>query len=970
MEKLLKSSLFLLLMLPMSFFAQQTVSGTVTESATGLSVPGVNIIVKGTSNGTTTDFDGNYTLTNVSNENVLVFSYVGFIPKEVVYTGQGTINIQLEESQNALEEIVLIGYGSIKKKDATGAVNQVSTEDFNKGQISTAGELITGKIAGVSVTSGGGAPGEGQNIVIRGQGSLSLTSSPLIVVDGVPLSNNNVGGSRNALDFINPNDIESMTVLKDASSTAIYGARAANGVILITTKRGTGQEFKFNYSGSTSVFRPTDYVDVMDADQFKSLINELGDQDAIAKLGNSKTNWQEEIYGEAIGYNHNLTTTGNIGGFMPTRASIGYTNQDGILKRDNFSRTTGSVSLRPSFLDGHIKVEVNGRGMYTENTFANRDAIGSSVDFDPTQSINDANSPFGGYFTWLNSEGVQNSLAPTNPVALINLKDDTAEVRRLIGNAKVDYKFHFFPDLTATANVGYDKTNSHGRTIVSDQMPSSALDWNGSYSNYVNNATNKLFDAYLTYNKDIDKHSISAVAGYSYQSFENDNYSFDSEAQEDGNDFEFIDKWKSTLLSYFGRANYNFDDRYLLTATLRADASSKLNPDDRWGYFPSFAVAWNIINEDFFNSNTIDQLKLRFGYGEIGNVNGLGDYNFLTRYTGSRSNANYQFGSGYYQTFRPEAYNENLKWEIGKTLNAGIDYSLFNSRVSGSVNAYLKKTEDLISYVTIDPFTNFSNGIDKNIGDMENRGIEFEINVAPIKTENLKWNIGYNISYNENEITNLPDQVEVGGINGGTGNNVQLHKEGYAPFSYWVYKQVYNEAGRPIEGAYVDRNGDNQINDDDKYLYKDPNADIIMGLNTNVNYKNWDLAIVSRANLGNYAYNNMASSKAHENRATANNILTNLHTDYFNAGFQTITETNLQSDYYVQDASFFKLDNITLGHTFANISEDSNLRVYGSVQNVLTITDYEGLDPEIGGGIDNSFYPRPRTFTVGVNLNF
>ncbi|SDS83271.1 iron complex outermembrane recepter protein [Gillisia sp. Hel1_33_143] len=970
MKKLFKSTLYLLFLLPMSFFAQQTVTGTVTETSNGIPIPGVNIIVKGTSNGTVTDFDGNYTLTNVSNENVLVFSFLGFTAKEVPFTGQKTINITLDESQNALDEVVLVGYGSVRRKDATGAVSQVSTEDFNKGQISTAGELITGKIAGVNVTSGGGAPGEGQKIIIRGQGSLSLNSSPLFVVDGVPLSNDNAGGSRNALDFINPSDIESMTVLKDASSTAIYGARAANGVILITTKRGTGQEFKFNYSGTTSIFRPTDYVDVMDADQFRSLINENGAPSDIEKLGSSNTNWQEQIYTEAIGFDHSLSTTGNIGGFMPTRASIGYTDQDGILRGDNFSRTTGSVSLRPSFMDGHIKVEVNGRGMYTENTFADRGAIGSSVDYDPTQSIYDANSPFGGYFTWLNSDGVQNSLAPTNPVALLNLIDDTAEVRRLIGNAKVDYKLHFFPDLTATVNVGYDKTNSHGRKIVSDQLPSSQLDWNGSYSNFVNNSTNKLFDAYLTYSKDINEHSISAVAGYSYQSFENDNYSFDSEAQEDGNDFEFIDKWRSTLLSYFGRANYNYDDRYLLTATLRADASSKLNPDDRWGYFPSFAVAWNVVNEDFFNSNTINQLKLRVGYGEIGNVNGLGDYNFLTKYTGSRSNANYQFGSGYFQTYRPEAYNEDLRWEVGKTLNAGIDYSLFENRISGSVNAYYKKTEDLISFVTIDPFTNFSNGIDKNIGDMENKGLEFELNVVPVRTDDFTWSIGYNIAYNENEITNLPDQVEKGGISGGTGNNVQLHKEGFAPFSYWVYKQVYNEAGNPIEGAYVDRNGDNQINDDDKYLYKDPNADITMGLNTNLNFKNWDLSIVSRANLGNYAYNNMASSRAHLNRATANNILTNLHTDYYNAGFQNITETNLQSDYYVQEASFFKLDNITLGHTFDNIMEASNLRIYGTVQNVLTITDYEGLDPEIDGGIDNNFYPRPRTFTVGVNLNF
>ena len=975
MRELFKSLRLLFFILPMSFFAQNAVTGVVTEAATGMPIPGANIIVKGTSNGSTTDFDGNYTINNVKEGDVLLFSFLGFQEQQIAFTGQNQINVALEESQTSLDAVVVIGYGTVTKKDATGAVNQVSTEDFNKGQVNTAGQLITGKIAGVTVTSGGGAPGEGQNINIRGIGSISLNSSPLYVVDGIPLDNSNVGGSRNPLDFINPADIETMTVLKDASSTAIYGSRAANGVILITTKKGKGNEFKFNYSGSSTVYRPTNYVDVMNGDEFRTLVNNVGNAAAISRLGNASTDWQRLIYNEAMGSEHNISSTGNIGGFMPVRASVGYTDQDGVLRGDNFSRTTGSVSLRPSFMDGHLKMEINGRGMYTENTFANRDAIGASVDYDPTKSVYSADSPFANYNGWYtyNAEAdrfIQNSLSPTNPIALINEKDDSAEVRRFIGNAKVDYKLHFFPDLTATVNIGLDKTNSHGRTIISDQMPSSQLDWNGAYSNYINSATNKLFDAYLTYDKDFGKSSINAVAGYSYQSFEYDNYSFDSEAQEEGNDAEFIDKWRSTLLSYFGRANYNYDDRYLLTATMRADASSKLNPDDRWGYFPSFAVAWNINNEDFFNSETINQLKLRVGYGEIANVNGLGDYLFLTKYTGSRSNANYQFGNTYYQTYRPDAYNEDLRWEVGKTLNAGIDYALFNNRVTGSLNAYLKKTEDLISFVTVDPFTNFSNKIDKNIGDMENKGIEFELNFTPVQTENFTWRIGYNIAYNDNEITNLPDQVEQGGISGGTGNTVQLHKEGYSPFSYYVYKQVYDANGRPIEGAFVDRNGDNQINDDDRYLYKDPFADVTMGLNTNLNYKQWDLAIVSRASLGNYVYNNMASSRSYEVRATENSILTNLHRSYYDTGFQSITEASLQSDYYVQDASFFKLDNITLGYTFGEIFKDSDLRVYGSAQNVLTITDYDGLDPEISGGIDNNFYPRPRIYTFGVNLNF
>ena len=975
MRELFKSLRLLVFMLPVSIFAQNGVNGVVTESATGMPIPGANIIVKGTSKGSTTDFDGKYTLNTVEEGDVLLFSFLGFKEVEIAYAGQPTIDVALEESQTSLDAVVVIGYGTVTKKDATGAVNQVSTEDFNKGQVNTASQLITGKIAGVTVTSGGGAPGEGQNINIRGIGSISLNSSPLYVVDGIPLDNTNVGGSRNPLDFINPADIETMTVLKDASSTAIYGSRAANGVILITTKKGKGNEFKFNYSGATTTYRPTNYVDVMSGDEFRSLVTRVGSDAAISRLGTASTDWQQLIYREALGSEHNLSATGNIGGFMPVRASVGHTDQDGVLRGDNFSRTTGSVSLRPTFMDGHLKVEINGRGMYTENTFANRDAIGSSVDFDPTKRVYTDDSPFANYNGWYIYSAdadrfIQNSLSPTNPIALLNEKDDSAEIRRFIGNAKVDYKLHFFPDLTATVNVGMDKTNSHGRTIVSDQMPSAQLDWNGSYSNYINQATNKLFDAYLTYDKDFGKSSINAVAGYSYQSFEYDNYSFDSEAQEEGNDAEFIDKWRSIWLSDFGRANYNYDDRYLLTATMRADASSKLNPDDRWGYFPSFAVAWNINNEDFFNSETVNQLKLRVGYGEIANVNGLGDYLFLTNYTGSRSNANYQFGDTYYQTYRPDAYNEDLRWEVGKTFNAGIDYALFNSRVTGSLNAYLKKTEDLISFVTVDPFTNFSNKINKNIGDMENKGIEFELNVTPVQTENFTWRIGYNVAYNDNTITNLPDQVEEGGISGGTGNTVQLHKEGYSPFSYWVYKQIYDESGRPIEGAFVDRNGDGQINDDDRYLYKSPFADVTMGLNTNLNYKNWDLAIVSRASLGNYAYNNMASSRSYEVRATENSILTNLHRDYFNTGFQSITETSLQSDYYIQDASFFRLDNITLGYTFAEVFKDSDLRLYGSAQNVFTLTDYEGLDPEINGGIDNNFYPRPRIFTFGVNLNF
>lgn len=962
--------LTVIVFLPLSLFAQQTVTGKVTEKATGSELPGVGIIIKGTTTGTATDFDGNYILENVHLGDVLVFSYIGFTTLEITVGANTTINVALEQDTETLDEIVLIGYGSTKKEDLTGSVDLITSKDFNEGPIVSAQQLISGKIAGVSVTSASGAPGEGQSIIIRGLGSLSLTSSPLIVVDGIPLNDGGVGGSRNPLNLINPNDIESMVVLKDASATAIYGSRAANGVILITTKKGKDSEFKFNVSSAMSSYVAIDQVDVLSASQFRDLVNSTGDADAIGRLGSATTDWQDQIYTNAIGSDHSFSALGSAYG-VPMRASLGYSNHDGTLKGDNFKRTTVSLNLTPTLLDDHLKIELNARGMYTENTFANRDAIGSAVGFDPTQWVHDTSSIFRNYFAWTGTNGYQLNLAGTNPVALLNLVDDTAEVRRFVGNAKLDYKLHFLPYLTATVNVGYDKSNSHGRNVTSEFIPTSDTSWNGSRSAYNQEATNKLFDAYVTYKKSFNElHDLNVVAGYSYQKFEFNNYSYDSEKEEDGNDFEFIDKSENVLLSYFGRFNYSYNSKYLFTATLRADASSKLNPNDRWGYFPSLAAAWNIHKENFMKDGIFNELKLRVGYGEVGNVNGLGDYNFLTRYTGSQSTADYQFGGAFYQTFRPEPINEDLRWEVGRTYNIGLDYGLFDRRITGSVNVYLKETQDLISSAFIDPFTNFGNRIDKNIGDMENKGIEFTINMIPVQTDDLKLSISYNVAFNKNEVTKLPFDQSVGGISGGVGNNIQVHTEGESPFSYLVYKQVYDDEGSPIEGAFVDRNGDNIINDDDRYIYKDPYADVIMGLNADLNYKNWDLSVVTRANIGNYAYNNVASSNGYLRRATDNSILTNLHANHLNTGFVETTEQNLLSDYFIDDASFFKIDNITLGYRLDSDTKDVVFRFYGSVQNVATITDYKGLDPEISGGIDNNFYPRPRTFVLGVNIDF
>lgn len=969
MKTIFKRLLLALLFIPTVLLAQSTITGTVTEQASAIPIPNVNVVIKNTTKGTTTDFDGKYSI-EINKGDILVFSYIGYSSTEVTYNNQSQINAALLEDSSLLEEIVIIGYGGVKKEDLTGTTDLLTSEDFNKGPIVSAQSLISGKVAGVNVTSGSGAPGDGQSINIRGAGSLSLTTQPLFVVDGIPLDNGGVGGSRNPLNFINPNDIETFVVLKDASSTAIYGSRGANGVILITTKKGKNKDFKFSISSQTTVYSPADEIEVLSSNQFRSLINEVGSPAEIALLGNANTNWQEEIYRTAFGQDHNFSALGSAYG-IPMRASIGYSEHEGVLKTDNLKRTTGSLSLTPSLLDDHLNVELNARAMYTENTFADRGAIGSAVSFDPTQSIYDPSSQYAGYFAWLDSgTGNQNNLAPSNPLALLDLKDDTAEVRRFVGNAKLDYKIHGFENLTATVNVGFDTSNSHGRTITSEFIPTSDPTFNGARTNYIQNSDNKIFDAYLTYKKSFkDIHNLTVAAGHAYQSFEYDNYSYDSEAEEDGNQFEFIDKSKSVLLSYFSRANYDYDGKYYLTASVRADASSKLNPDDRWGIFPSVAAAWSIHKEDFMQESFFNELKLRVGYGEVGNINGLGDYQFLTRYQGSTDTANYQFGNSFYQTYRPEPINKDLRWEIGRTFNIGLDYAFLNRRVSGSINAYKKETNDLIASSLVDPFTNFGNRINANIGNMENKGLEFNLNLIPFKTDDFEWSVNYNIALNDNEITKLSVDQPQGGISTGVGNNVQVHREGESANSFYVYEQVYSASGAPLEGVFVDRNGDDIINEDDKYIKEDPFGDILMGFNTNVSYKDWDFSLQSRASLGNYMYNDVEASGGVLANATNNSILSNIHSDYYNSGFTVINDRTALSDHFVQEASFFKIDNITIGYTLNKV-KNTTFRFYGSLQNVLTITDYEGLDPEINLGIDNNFYPRPRSFVMGVNIDF
>jgi len=973
-NNMFKQLLFVILLLCVAFgYAQQiTVKGTVKDGS-GQPLMGASVLVKGTSHGTAADFDGNFEL-KVDKGVTLVVSSVGYKSREVAAKA-GTMNIVLQEDTQQLEDVVVIGYGAIKKKDLTGSVNLVTDKDFNKAPSVNADQLIQGKIAGVQMASTGGAPGEGQVIRIRGNGSLSLTSNPLIVIDGVPMNDGGVGGSRSIFNSINPEDIESMTVLKDASSTAIFGSRAANGVIMITTKKGkANQDLKISFNTSIAVQDVNDYVDVMNANQFRQTVKGLNNPAAEALLGNADTNWQKEIYQTAPMSNSTLVLSGAYK-TLPYRVSVGHSYADGILRTDNFKRTNAKISLNPTFFDKSLKLELNANGTYMQNRFANKDAIGAAVEYDPTQSVFGGLAKYGGYHAWVNpNNGSRYDLAPNNPMAMLKFLDDSSKVYRFIGNAKVDYTLPFFKDITASVNVGIDYSKGEGDKITDRRMPTSTPDFDGAKTTYTNKATNKLFDAYINYMKDIkETHNIGLMIGHSYQSFEFDDNSTDySYFTNPGDNKEVpnINKSRNVLMSFFGRANYSYKNRYLLTATLRADASSKLNPDDRWGYFPSVALAWNVSNENFLKDNkTLNELKLRFGYGEVGNVNGLGDYLFLTNYTRSQDGASYQLGDSFYQTYRPGVTNKNLRWEVGNTLNAGIDFGFLDNLITGTLDVYRKQTKDLIAETTIDPFTNFKNRVNANVGDMENKGIELGLTVTPIRNieKNIRWSFNYNIAYNENKITRMPDDQPTGGISGGTGNRVQLHREGETPYSFFVYQQVYDAQGNPVENAFVDRNGNGKIDEGDRYLYKSPFAPVTMGFGTDLNYKNWDLNITTRANIGNYVYNNTQSRLDQFGEITANSgFLRNIKA---NSNFQRHNDQSWLSDYYLENASFFKLDNITLGYTFPH-TDKMYIRLYGTVQNVLTITKYSGLDPEVYGGIDNNFYPRPQTYLLGLNVNF
>ena len=954
--------------------AQRTISGTVTDAETGEGLIGANISVSGTSTGTVTDFEGNYSVEIPEGSETLTISYTGYNTETVTIGASNVLDVQLS-SGTILDQVVVIGYGTVKKEDATGAIQTVNPEDFNRGAISSTQELLSGKVAGVQITTEG-TPGGGATIRIRGGSSLSATNDPLIVIDGVPLNNGNVSGGRNPLGLINPNDIESVTVLKDASATAIYGSRASNGVIIITTKKGSlGKKINVNYNGSVGISQRVNEIDVLNATEYRALIEERFDEGAPARevLGTANTDWRSEIFETALFHDHNLNISGGLGP-VPYRVSLGYTDQDGILKTDNYNRTTVGLNLTPGFMDNRLQITAGVKGSFSDNHFADRGAIGNATRFDPTQPVTVESTDFGGYYTWLQNNGNPNALAPTNPLALLMLKDDVSEVQRYITNFQVDYRFRFLPELRVNLNLAYDYSKGEGTVTVPEiaAFAFDAVDGGGVANTYSEIRKNELLDFYLNYVKEIGAHKVDVMGGYSWQHFRNESEFFNSNTS--GIDTSGGDNLDELyLLSLFGRLNYTFQDKFLLTATLRRDATSRFSPDTRWGVFPALALGYKIIDDQ---TGMLNNLKLRLGWGLTGQQDVGDSYISQARYTFGFENAQYGFGEDFIITLRPEEYDANIKWEETTTYNIGLDYTLWNERIYGTIDYYLRDTKDLLNTIAVPAGSNFSNRVTTNVGDLENNGIEFTINVIPVQTKDVTWDFGFNIAANENKITKLiatddPQYLGVatGGIAGGVGNNIQIHSVGYPASSFFVYEQIYDETGAPIEGEYVDRNNDGMVSPEDLYRKEKPAPDVFMGFTSLLSYKSFDFSFAGRSSIGNYVYNNVLSDRGYYNSLYhPTGYLSNIHGMSSDTNFEN---AQLLSDYYLQDASFLRIDHITLAYNFKNLFDEkiSRLQVFATVQNPLVITKYDGLDPEISNGIDNNIYPRATTYLFGVNLS-
>ena len=968
-------------MLPFSVLAQNTVDGVVVDSKTKQPLPGVNVVVQGTQTGASTDLDGKFKLPKVKNGDKLVFSFIGYKNETVTYNGQKSLSVSLSEEANTLQEVVVqVGYGNVKKKDATGSVTTLATKDFNKGTNATAENLLSGRVAGVTVNTSG-APGSGSEIRIRGGSSLNAQNDPLIVIDGLPITNSSSIGSTSVLAALNPNDIESFSILKDASATAIYGSRASNGVIIITTKKG-GKNLSIDYNFQYGSGKNVNEIKVYDANSFKTLIQQYY-PGYVSSLGNSNTDWQKEIYRRTDYVDNNLSIKGNLFGVIPSRISIGNTYQEGLRLTNAFDRNTVSATLNPSFLKDHLKFRLNASFANENNRFA--DGVeGSAIRFDPTQPVYQAGSPYGGFFEYYGANGNITALAPTNPVAQLLQTYDTGKSNRVYGNLETDYKLHFFPDLRAVVNVGFDESDGTRTRLVAPGVATGNQYTSGGIINYVGSdytqtslLRNKLIDSYFAYNKKFGKLNVDATLGRSYQIFNQENTYYGDTRKDPAaplNPTYWRPQPDNVLIGYFARTNLTYNDKYLLTASFRRDGSSRLAPQNRWANYPALAFAWK-MKEDFFkDSKTLSDLKLRVGYGITGNQGLDVIYNniYIQQYATGNANSQYTFGSTPTPIAQTGAYNDNLKWEKQTTYNLGFDYGVLNNRITGALDVYYKKTTDLFNVAPVPDGGNFSNYLLQNVGSFSNKGVEFSVNAEVVKSKDFNWNVNFNATKFERRIESLANNADVYlGAAPGTGNTSQIYSVGYTPLSFYVYKQLYDAAGKPIEGAFADLNGDGVINDKDRYIYKNPDPDVVFGFASTMNYRNIDFSFNLRASIGNRVYNMVNAGNAQYTYLNSGTVAQNIPTAVENSGFVNTSGPITLSDMYIENASFLRMDNITMGYTFPKWLEGkASLRLHAGVQNVFVLTKYSGLDPEITGGVDNTIYPRQRQFLVGANVKF
>ena len=959
----------------------RTIKGEVTDAQNGEALIGATVMVEGEKGGTVTDFDGNFSLQVSSSAKKIKVSYIGYIDK--VLSISDNMKVKLESDSKALADVVVIGYGTARKSDLTGSVATVKSKDFNKGLVSSPEQLINGKVSGVQIMSNSGSASAGSTIRVRGGASLNASNDPLIVLDGVPLEQGGISGnSSNFLSMINPSDIESMTVLKDASSTAIYGSRASNGVIIITTKKGQQGAVKVNFNTTNSLQTRAQMVDMLSRDEFVNVINQFGTDNQKSLLGTANTDWNDEVYRTAFGTDNNLSVSGSIDKWLPFRVSVGYYNQSGLVRKDNVERWTGNVVLTPSFFQDHLKLTINAKGTLNNNSFNNGGAVWAAATFNPTIPVYSGNDKYGGYNEALDADGYPVNAGVRNPRGLVDLYDSKSKVSRFIGSMDVDYKVHFLPDLKLHATVGADYAKGDGTIhvpVYAAQSYNKDESLGGSDYKYgPQKNENRLLTLYANYAKYFEdiKSNVDLTAGYDYQYWKSTTplYYTKSAAGTNLSTVKASD-YRHVMLSYYGRINYSFDGKYLLTATVRRDASSRFSKDTRWGTFPSVALGWTLTEEPWLkNQKVLSNLKLRASYGVTGQQEGIGNYNYLPVYTSSVTGAEALINGQYITTYRPEAYVSDLKWETTTSWNFGLDFGFLNGRIGGAIDFYTRKTKDLLASVPTAAGTNFSKTILTNVGNVDSKGIEVSLNATPIQTKDWEWNLSYNFTWQNMKVKNLSL------IKGGSQTNVkvgpsidayqfQVLSEGYEPYMFYVYHQLYDsKTGKPIEGAYADLNNDGEINDADLYRYHSPAPKYIMGLSTSLRYKQLTLGMSFRANIDNYVYNGMGmSTGAFETVSYNNSQLNNLNTSFLKTGFKT---RQYLSDYYVENASFLKLDNLSLSYNVGKINKWASLTVSAMVQNVFTITGYSGTDPEVPNGMDNSFYPRPRTYSVSLGLQF